>query len=91
LLIFFSHGTHCRGALHSVGTAVTDKILASTRLRAVALLSIAIGIAIMATSNYLWWVGLAPMISGVLALWQPNRAVVSLALVRELNIVLMPV
>ena len=69
-------------ALRATTLAVTHKILAPQRLRLVALLNIAVGIAIFASSGAYWWVGAAPTLGGLLALWQPTRAIVTLALVR---------
>ena len=58
-------------------------------IRVAALLSTASGITIFAFSaqaeaeaRHFWWVGVAPALSGALAFWQPNRAVVISALVR---------
>ncbi len=58
-------------------------------IRVAALLSTASGITIFvfaaqaeAEARHFWWAGVAPALSGALAFWQPNRAVVISALVR---------
>ena len=68
-------------------TTATPKILNSTRLRVAAALSILTGIAVFAliapsSGLGVFW-GVAATLAGMLALWQPNRAAVCLALVRH--------